>query len=161
MNKKLVIALVAVLVLGIGVAGGAWWYMSKQAATAANGDGKHGKHEEVKETKPTDTEPPKYITVEKVIVMLRRAEGESVTHYLSADLVIATTAKQEKECKEHLPLLRSVAVKALSSLPMAKASTMSIDQFAEELNKAFEETYARDKRERPFSEVMIGKLILE
>jgi flagellar FliL protein len=57
--------------------------------------------------------------------------------------------------------LRSVAVKALSSLPMAKASTMSIDQFSEELNKAFEDTYARDKREKPFSEVMIGKLIVE
>lgn len=156
MNKKLVIAVVAVLLLGGGVAGGTWWYLSKKAPAAENG--KEAKHEEAK---PANTEPPKYITVEKVIVMLRRSEGESVTHYLSADLVIATTAKQEKECKEHLPLLRSVAVKALSSLPMAKASTMSIDQFSEELNKAFEETYARDKREKPFSEVMIGKLIVE
>lgn len=156
MNKKLVIILVAVLLLGAGVAGGAWWYLSKKAPAAENG--KAEKHEEAK---PANTEPPKYITVEKVIVMLRRSEGESVTHYLSADLVIATTAKQEKECKEHLPLLRSVAVKALSSLPMSKASTMSIDQFSEELNKAFEETYARDKREKPFSEVMIGKLIVE
>jgi len=157
MNKKLVIAVVAVLLLGGGVAGGAWWYLSKKAPAAENGKAE-AKHEEAK---PANTEPPKYITVEKVIVMLRRSEGESVTHYLSADLVIATTAKQEKECKEHLPLLRSVAVKALSSLPMSKASTMSIDQFSEELNKAFEETYARDKREKPFSEVMIGKLIVE
>eukprot|EP01034_Spumella_vulgaris_P041180 gene41180-50974_t len=128
--------------------------MGKQAAGA---DGKTVKHEEPK----VETEPPKYITVDKVIVMLKRSEGEAVTHYLSADLVVATTAKQEKECKEHLPLLRSVAVKALSSLPMSKAATMSIDQFADELNKAFDETYAKDKRERPFSEVMIGKLILE
>ncbi|MRV74810.1 flagellar basal body protein [Duganella sp. FT92W] len=157
MNKKLVIAVVAALLVGVGVAGGAWWYLSKKAPAAENGKAE-AKHEEAK---PANTEPPKYITVEKVIVMLRRSEGESVTHYLSADLVIATTAKQEKECKEHLPLLRSVAVKALSSLPMAKASTMSIDQFSEELNKAFEETYARDKREKPFSEVMIGKLIVE
>lgn len=156
MNKKLVIAVVAVMLLGGGVAGGTWWYLSKKAPAAEQG--KEAKHEEAK---PANTEPPKYITVEKVIVMLRRSEGESVTHYLSADLVVATTAKQEKECKEHLPLLRSVAVKALSSLPMAKASTMSIDQFSEELNKAFEETYARDKREKPFSEVMIGKLIVE
>jgi flagellar FliL protein len=154
MNKKLVIAIVGVLLLGGGVAGGAVWYMGKQAAGA---DGKTVKHEEPK----VETEPPKYITVDKVIVMLKRSEGEAVTHYLSADLVVATTAKQEKECKEHLPLLRSVAVKALSSLPMSKAATMSIDQFADELNKAFDETYAKDKRERPFSEVMIGKLILE
>ncbi|MYN06405.1 flagellar basal body-associated FliL family protein [Pseudoduganella aquatica] len=155
MNKKLVIAMVGVLLLGGGVAGGAVWYMGKQAATG--GEGKAVKHEEPK----AETEPPKYITVEKVIVMLKRSEGEVVTHYLSADLVVATTAKQEKECKEHLPLLRSVAVKALSGLPMSKAATMSIDQFADELNKAFDETYAKDKRERPFSEVMIGKLILE
>ncbi|SFU64153.1 flagellar basal body-associated FliL family protein [Pseudoduganella namucuonensis] len=158
MNKKLVIALVGVLLLGAGVAGGAVWYLGKQSAATEGKGGKEVKHEEAK---AADAEPPKYITVEKVIVMLRRSEGESVTHYLSADLVIATTAKQEKECKEHLPLLRSVAVKALSALPMAKASTMSIDQFAEELNKAFDETYAKDKRERPFNEVMIGKLILE
>lgn len=155
MNTKLVIALVGVLLLGGGVAGGAVWYLGKQAS--AGTEGKAVKHEEVK----ADTAPPKYITVEKVIVMLRRAEGETVTHYLSADLVVATTAKQEKECKEHLPLLRSVAVKALSALPMQKAASMSIDQFADELNKAFDETYAKDKRERPFSEVMIGKLILE
>ena len=155
MNKKLVIAMVGVLLLGGGVAGGAVWYMGKQAATGP--EGKTVKHEEPK----VETEPPKYITVDKVIVMLKRSEGEAVTHYLSADLVVATTAKQEKECKEHLPLLRSVAVKALSSLPMSKAATMSIDQFADELNKAFDETYAKDKRERPFSEVMIGKLILE
>ncbi|KQX01909.1 flagellar basal body protein [Massilia sp. Root418] len=156
MNKKLVIAMVGVLLLGGGVAGGAVWYMGKQAA-ATGAEGKAVKHEEPK----AETEPPKYITVEKVIVMLKRGEGEAVTHYLSADLVVATTAKQEKECKEHLPLLRSVAVKALSGLPMSKAATMSIDQFADELNKAFDETYAKDKRERPFSEVMIGKLILE
>ncbi|MES2258630.1 MAG: flagellar basal body-associated FliL family protein [Pseudomonadota bacterium] len=155
MNKKLVIALVAVLAVGGAAAGGAVWYMGKSANAGA--DGKHAKKEEPK----VETKPPKYITVEKVIVMLRRSEGESVTHYLSADLVVSTTAEQEKECKEHLPLLRSVAVKALSSLPMAKASSMSIDQFAEELNKAFDETYAKDKRERPFNEVMIGKLILE
>lgn len=157
MNKKLVIIVVAVLVLGAGVAGGAWWFLSKKGAAAEDPKAAHAKEE----AKPANTEPPKYITVEKVIVMLRRSEGESVTHYLSADLVIATNAKQEKECKEQLPLLRSVAVKSLSSLPMAKASTMSIDQFSEELNKAFEETYARDKREKPFSEVMIGKLIVE
>ena len=29
------------------------------------------------------------------------------------------------------------------------------------LNKAFDETYAHDKREKPFSEVLIGKLIIE
>jgi flagellar FliL protein len=80
---------------------------------------------------------------------------------MSADLVISTTAKQEKEAKEALPLLRSVAVRSLSALPMEQASMMTIDQFVEVLNKAYEEAYAREQRERPFQQVMIGKLILE
>jgi len=154
-NMKLVIAFALVAIIGAGAAGGAVWYMSKPAAGGAAAAAKE-KHEE-----KADAEPPKYITVDKVIVMLRREDGSSTTHYLSADLVVSTTAKKEKECKEHLPLLRSVAVKALSALPMSKAQSMTIDQFAEELNKAFDETYVKDKRERPFTEVMIGKLILE
>lgn len=157
-NMKLALAFAAVLLLGAGAAGGAVWYLSKPAAGAAAGKGQDAKPAEVKHEEGV---PPKYLTVDKVIVMLRRSPGETVSHYMSADLVVSTTAKQEKECKEHLPLLRSVAVKALSGLSMEKASIMTIDQFAEELNKAFDETYARDKRERPFTEVMIGKLILE
>lgn len=93
--------------------------------------------------------------------MLRRQPGETVPHYMSADLVISTTAKQEKEAKEALPMLRSVAVRALSALPMEKASMMTIDQFVEELNKAYDEAYTKEARERPFEQVMIGKLILE
>jgi flagellar FliL protein len=75
--------------------------------------------------------------------------------------VLATPVAKEKETKEHLPMLRSVAVRTLSAYPMAKAEAMTIDQYAEELNKAFDETYAKEGRERPFKEVMIGKLILE
>jgi flagellar FliL protein len=152
-NMKLVVAVGVVALLAAGAAGGTMWYLGRPAA----GDAAHSAHEE----KAADVKPAKYLTLDKVIVMLRRNPGDAVSHYLSADLVVSTTADKEKECKEHLPLLRSVAVKALSGLPMAKAESMSIEQFAEELNKAFEATYARDKRERPFTEVMIGKLILE
>jgi flagellar FliL protein len=59
--------------------------------------------------------------VDKVVVMLKHEPNDTVTHYLSADLVVATDAKREKETKENLPLLRSVAVKTLSNLPMASA----------------------------------------
>jgi len=44
---------------------------------------------------------------------------------------------------------------------MEKASMMTIDQFVEELNKAYDEAYAKEQRPRPFEQVMIGKLILE
>ena len=93
--------------------------------------------------------------------MLRRSPNEAVPHYMSADLVVATPVDKEKEAKEHLPLLRSVAVRTLSALPMDKAQAMTIDEFAAALNTAFEEEYENSDREKPFREVMIGKLILE
>ncbi|OEZ53959.1 flagellar basal body-associated FliL family protein [Duganella sp. HH105] len=160
-NMKMIIALVLVAVVGAAVAGGAVWYMSKgKEEPAAVADGKPAKKPAKKEEKE-DKSPPKYLTVDKVIIMLKRQPGDTLTHYMSADLVITTTEKKEKEAKEQLPMLRSVAVRTLSNLPMATAQVMTIDQFAGELNKAFEATYEHEGREKPFSEVMIGKLIIE
>jgi len=150
MNKKLVIAVAVVLLVGAGAAGGAVWYLKSGSADPAK----------AAEVKKSD-KPLKYLTIEKVIVMLRREPADTVPHYLSSDLVISTTVEKEKEVKEQLPMLRSVAVRALSALPMEKAKMMTIDQFTEELNKAYDETYAKEQRERPFEQVMIGKLILE
>lgn len=171
MNKKMIIAFAAVALLCAGGAGGAVWYFAAPKADAEHAeeevkDGKHAKGDKAKKKKKDEksdeeAEPLKYLTVDKVIVMLRRGEGENVSHYLSADLVVATPVKQEKEAKEHLPLLRSVAVRQLSDLSVDKARGMTIDQFAEELNKAYEETYEKEGREQPFKEVMIGKLIIE
>ncbi|HEU4844546.1 MAG TPA: flagellar basal body-associated FliL family protein [Burkholderiaceae bacterium] len=152
-NMKMIIAFLVVAVIGAGVAGGAVWYLSRGAAA--------GTAEVKKAERHDDGKPPKYLTVEKVIIMLKRSPGDTATHYLSTDLVITTSEDKEKVAKEQLPMLRSVAVRTLSALPLATAQTMTIDQYAAELNKAFDETYAHDKRDKPFSEVMIGKLILE
>ncbi|MBA5688822.1 flagellar basal body-associated FliL family protein [Rugamonas apoptosis] len=152
-NMKMIIAFVVVAVIGAGVAGGAVWYLSKGASAGTTEAKKAERHD--------DGKPPKYLTVEKVIIMLKRSPGDTATHYISADLVVTTSEEKEKVAKEQLPMLRSVAVRTLSALPLATAQTMTIDQYAAELNKAFDETYAHDKRDKPFSEVMIGKLILE
>lgn len=152
-NMKMILAFLVVAVIGAGVAGGAVWYLSKGAAA--------GTAEAKKAERHDDGKPPKYLTVEKVIIMLKRSPGDTATHYLSTDLVITTSEDKEKVAKEQLPMLRSVAVRTLSALPLATAQTMTIDQYAAELNKAYDETYAHDKRDKPFSEVMIGKLILE
>lgn len=152
-NMKMIIAFVVVAVIGAGIAGGAVWYLSKGASA--------GTAEAKKAERHDDGKPPKYLTVEKVIIMLKRSPGDTATHYISADLVVTTSEEKEKVAKEQLPMLRSVAVRTLSALPLATAQTMTIDQYAAELNKAFDETYAHDKRDKPFSEVMIGKLILE
>ena len=148
MKAKLIIAIAAVAVLA-AAAGGAMWYTSTTAGAAVA-------------AKPApETKLTKYVTLDKVIVMLRRAPAEQATHYLSVDLVLATTAADEKATKEQLPLLRSLVVSALSARTMTEASAMTVDQYAAELNKVFNANYAKENHIKPFSEVMVGKLIIE
>ena len=151
---KLLTAFAAVALLAAGGAGGAMWYLapSQQAAGGAHAQA----------PKPAaEKKPTKYVTLDKVIVMLRRAPTETAAHYLSVDLVLATTAEQEKEAKEHLPLLRSIVLSSLSPLSLAEANAMTVDAYAAQLNKTFDASYAKENHIKPFSEVMIGKLIIE
>jgi flagellar protein FliL len=156
-KMKLIVAFVFVAITGALVAGSAvWWlYLSKPAAAAAG----HASAEF--EAAPTGKKAHKYLTLEKVIVMLRRNPGDSATHYMSTDIVITTSEEKEKQAKEHLPLLRSIAVKSLAAYSIDKAEAMTVDQFADLLNRAFEASYVSQRAEKPFSEVMIGKLIIE
>ena len=152
---KLIGGFVLVALLAAGAAGGAMWYLARPVAA----------HGDVAETKPpppaTGKKSRKFLTLDKVIVMLRRGPGDGETHYLSADLVIATTEEKEKLTKDHLPLMRSIAVSTLSSFPLDKAQTMTVEQYAEQINKAFNVSYEREQMEKPFTEVMVGKLIIE
>lgn len=93
--------------------------------------------------------------------MLRGKEGEPPSHYLGVDLVFKTNADKEKDVKEQLPLLRSVAVKTLSNYGIGKASDMTVEQLTSELTIAYDESYVTANREKPFSEVMIAKFIVE
>lgn len=156
MKMKLIAGFVGVAVLAAGAAGGAIWYLAKPVAAP-------GAVAEAKAPPPpaTGKKARKFITLDKVIVMLRRGPGDTDTHYLSADLVIATTEEKEKLTKDHLPLMRSIAVSTLSSFPMDKAQTMTVEQYAEQINKAFNVSYEREQMEKPFTEVMVGKLIIE
>lgn len=151
---KLIGGFVLVALLAAGAAGGAMWYLAKPVAG----------HVEVAATKPppaTGKKARKFLTLDKVIVMLRHGPGDTDTHYLSADLVIATTEENEKLAKSHLPLMRSIAVSTLSGFSRDKAQAMTVDQYAEQINKAFTVSYEREQMEKPFSEVMVGKLIIE
>ena len=152
---KLIGGFVLVALLAAGAAGGAMWYLARPVAA----------HGDVAETKPpppaTGKKSRKFLTLDKVIVMLRHAPGDTDTHYLSADLVIATTEEKEKLTKDHLPLMRSIAVSTLSSFPVDKAQSMTVEQFAEQINKAFNVSYEREQMEKPYTEVMVGKLIIE
>jgi flagellar FliL protein len=152
---KMIVAIAAAVVVSAAGAGGAvWWFMPKPAVAA-------GKEAKKEAEKPKDGKPVKYVTLDKVIVMLRRGPNEAESHYLSTDLVLATEPDKEKEAKENLPLLRSLAVRTLSSYTMAEASAMTVEKYAEQLNHSFNADYERTHTEKPFAEVMIGKLIIE
>jgi flagellar FliL protein len=152
-NKtNLMIAFAGVALLSAAAAGGAaWWFAARSAAPV----GAEAKKVAVSK------KPVKYVTLDKVIVMLRRSPGDTEAHYMSADLVLATSDETERHTKEHLPLLRSIAVRALSGYTLPQASGMTVEQYADHLNKTFNASYAQERMEKPFSEVMIGKLIIE
>lgn len=149
MKARLIIAFAGVALVAAAAAGGAIWYMKPAPVVG-----------EVAKPAP-EKKLTKYVTLDKVIVMLRRAPQEQAAHYLSVDLVLATTLEEEKEAKEQLPLLRSIAVSALSARTLAEASGMTVDQYAAELNKVFNANYEKENHVKPFSEVMVGKLIIE
>jgi flagellar FliL protein len=151
--KKIIAIASAVIISAAGAGGAVWWFMPKPA-TAAGTAKTEAEH-------PKEAKPVKYVTLDKVIVMLRRGPNETESHYLSTDLVLATEPAKEKETKEHLPLLRSLAVRTLSSYTLAEASTMTVEKYAEQLNHSFNADYERTHAEKPFVEVMIGKLIIE
>lgn len=156
--KRILIFVVAGALTAVAGGAAAWWGLKAQAGHTPEAAAAAA---EKKERAELEKHPPKYVNLEKVIVMLRREPGDSMSHYLAVDLVFKTAEDKERVTREHLPMLRSVAVRALSTLTQAKAGTMTIDQFAEEINHAYGESYAADKRDKPFSDVMIGKLIIE
>lgn len=156
-SKHTVLLLSAFLAIAIAalIAGGVFMWRQQHAQPAVP-----HKAAAVEQPKP-DSNSYKYINLDKVIVMLRGKAGEPASHYLAMDLVIKTREEQERAVKDHLPLLRSVAVRSLSNYTLDKAGLMSIDQFTADINKAFNESYKREQREKPFAEAMISKLIIE
>ena len=151
---KIAIIVTVVGLLMAGTAGGAVWWAMKPAKPA--GEAEAEKHEA-----PKPGPDYRYVTLDKVLIMLRNQHGEAVTHYMAIDLVFKALPESEKRTKDHLPLLRTVAVKALSSYTVETATSMTVEQFAAELNKAYGDAYAAEHREAPFAEALIGKLIIE
>jgi flagellar protein FliL len=157
-KTRLILVIVTATLLTVTAGGAAAWYTLRGRAAAG---GAEGASAAASAAPAVDKRPQKYVSLDKVVVMLKRDEGDSNTHYLAMDLVLKTPEPDEKTTKEHLPMLRSVALRALSGYSAEKASAMTIDQFAQVINAAYTETYAHDQREKPFSEAMIGKLIIE
>ena len=150
MTKKRKLLLGALLVLLLaGAGGGGWWWMHLHPGKGARAEA------------PKPGPEYRYVSLDKVLVMLRGEHGEAVSHYMAIDLVFKVLPEDEPRAKEHLPLLRTVAVKALSVHTVQSASSMSIDQVAQLLNRAYMLSYQAEGRKPPFAEALIGKLIIE
>lgn len=149
--RLLLVFLVGGLMMAIAGGAAMWWVMKPDAP------GGGAKAEE----KVLDPGEFKYISLEKVIVMLRGGVGEPLSHYMAIDLVFKSPIEHEKAVKQHLPLLRSIAVRAMSAYTLDKATMMTVDEIAADINTAYRANYAAERTAMPFVEAMIGKLIIE
>lgn len=148
MKKKILIAGLAGLVLLSAAGGAAWWFTrGEKPAEAAEAEEDHTEY--------------KYVRLDKVFVMLRSPEGSNFATPLAVDLVFKVPSKAAKGMKEELPLLQALAHKALAEKTRAELTALTSEQVADLLDKAFAKAYAEERRERPFSTVLIGKLIVE
>lgn len=153
MNKKSKLTLGLVIGISVLAAGGGTWWWRRSGARD---------HCEIPATAAqTDTREYKYVSLEKIIVMLRRPAGDPASHYLAMDLVFKTPVETETVTRDQLPLLRSIAVKDLSSMTVQAANSITIEDLTGRLNKAFVQSYTPNRTARPFTEAMIGKLVVE
>jgi len=157
MIKKKILRLLVPLLAGLAIAaagaGGAWWVLRPGASPA--------QAEPEKKPEKTVVRDAKYVSLDKVLIMLRNRDGEPVSRYMSIDLVFKTEAKSEKPLREQLPLLRSIAVRFLSSYTVEKASLATVEELTADIGRAYADSYAEDDTPQPFINVMIGKLIIE
>lgn len=150
-RQILILALVGLL-MAAGGGGGAWWWLQRSG---------HAGAAQAATPMVLDKQEYRYVTLDDVIVMLRGKAGEPLSHYMAVDLVFKTAVDKERIVKSHLPLLRAVAVKALSAYPLDKASATTVEQLSVDLNAAYQASYLQDRHEMPFSEALVSKLIIE
>jgi flagellar protein FliL len=105
------------------------------------------------------TADSRFVTLDKVIVMLNEPETLR-SHYLALDLVFQTDAKNEKQVKEQLPLLRSTTYRALAPYSSTDIRGMDVDHLTHVLEGAYAKVYG-GAGAMPFSSVQVGKQMLE
>lgn len=108
-----------------------------------------------------DAGAPSYVTLDKIVVMLRPSAERMHNTYLSLDLVFRTDKAHEKSVKGDLPMLKGVAVRTLSQLAVDDAKAMTIDEWTGLLSQDLLAAYAAQQNLRAFDQVMVSRLIIE
>ncbi|SUA90096.1 flagellar basal body-associated protein FliL [Pandoraea pulmonicola] len=152
MNKKTRVMVGLVLAIAGAAAGGFWVY----ARSVAHDDGAAAQES-------LAADPYKYVGVEKIVVMLKPDNETDVReiHYAALDIILKSAPEKEASVREQLPLLSSIAVKAVSGQTLESIRNMSIDDLSCKINAAFTESYRHRNVEQPFVTAMIGKLLVE
>lgn len=151
MNKKIAIVVACAVLFCAGVAGGAWWWIQQQTVST----------EPTKPMPALDAGAPSYVTLDKIVVMLRPSAERMHNTYLSLDLVFRTDKAHEKSVKGDLPMLKGVAVRTLSQLAVDDAKAMTIDEWTGLLSQDLLAAYAAQQNLRAFDQVMVSRLIIE
>ena len=151
MNKSVGIILGVALLVCAGAAGGAWWWVQQQggAAPVVNAAAK------------LDASQPSYLTLDKIVVMLRPDPDRTQNTYVSLDLVFRTDKAHTKEVKGELPMLKGVAVRTVSKVDVVQAKAMTIEEWTDLLSLDLMAAYEQQESRRAFDQVMVSRLIIE
>ncbi len=149
-TNVMVIGVAAAVAVGVG--GGTAFVMTRNADAPAVTP-KKGRL-------PIDAKA-RYVPLEKLIVMLRAAEGASRPRYVVLDLVFsASDAKSEKQVREHLPVLRATAYSVMAERTAADVQRLGPIELAAVLNKEYEHAYGGADR-TPFDKVLVTKVMMD
>ena len=154
MGSKVGVVVAAAALACAATAGGAWWWVQQQTHQGAASQ----------QAAPTiDMSQASYVTLDKVVVMLRSQEQGARTHnyYLAADLVLRTDKMHEKAVKAELPMLKGVAVQALSRMDVEQARSLGIEEWSALLQRELTAAYNDYPHLRLFDRVMVSRLIIE
>lgn len=150
MKKSIGAIIAAAVVFCAAMAGGAFWWVQQHSGAAA-----------VPAAPQMDGSQYSYVTLDKVVVMLRSESARAQNYYMSLDLVLRTDKPHEKSVQADLPMLKGVAVRALSKVEVMQAKAMSIEAWTELLSQEFMGAYEDRLPMRGFDQVMVSRLIIE
>lgn len=153
--RILVIVLAALLLLVLGGGGYAWYAKLGPFAAASATDAASAA------PAPPPPPPEHFVTLDKLVVMLRADGPQTRARYLAIDLVFATDDKKKAaRAKAQLPLLRSVAHRSLAGYHASEIRQMELDELVGMLEAEYTKVYG-SAEERPFSQVMVARMMLE
>ena len=154
MNKSVGIIIAVAVLVCAGAAGGAWWWVQQQSGAAPAA-------QTVQAAAKLDASQPSYVTLDKIVVMLRPEPERTQNTYVSVDLVFRTDKAHTKEVKGELPMLKGVAVRTVSQLEVPQARAMTVDEWTTLLNRDLMAAYEQQQSLRAFDQVLVSRLIIE